>query len=492
MKKFTLHELEQEYKEYQKEKENLRKTLAITLKEELTTFFLEKLDAIKFLDRVAKHFKIKNEATALKKVLNIHPQIELNEYNLKKVYRENNLVNQILTIEEKKALKYLFLTENMKKLEKQINYRAKIELEPTVYIETESAKNKLKKERNEFLGFIKNCNKTLEQNQKPTNPHELRKFIKNKIKRINYYKNKKNILEFGEEIMLEHLERKFKEFLPNSEKIKKQNLKKDREEIIKEERKKRIEYEEKIKEFKEQQEQELLKKIENRKNGQIVENIDIQKISKDEPIIIEAYLDDFDSKRSRFTLSVMTANNIHLTFYNGIIKLLNEDESYEEIFFKTSGNILTFINQKYFKNISINITSNEILNDILNRQTSSKIYADMILNCLSIIHYINTFYNEKEKIEVIIENAKTFKTNLEDVTNSQELKTSIVYLNRIKKQQSFRTIKIKKGKRKIEGVFLIRGHWRRQKYLSGVKLIWIEPFWKGIGKEKQRIYKILR
>ena len=105
--------------------------------------------------------------------------------------------------------------------------------------------------------------------------------------------------------------------------------------------------------------------------------------------------------------------------------------------------------------------------------------------------YINTFYNEKDKIEISLENISNIKINHK---NDEEIKenTSIVYLTRNQNKNSIRTIRIKKGKREIEGTFLIRGHWRRQKYLDGTKLIWIEPFWKGFGKEKQRVYKIIK
>ena len=77
-----------------------------------------------------------------------------------------------------------------------------------------------------------------------------------------------------------------------------------------------------------------------------------------------------------------------------------------------------------------------------------------------------TFYNEKDKIEISLENISNIKINHK---NDEEIKenTSIVYLTRNQNKNSIRTIRIKKGKRKIEGTFLIRGHWRKQKYLDG-------------------------
>lgn len=207
--------------------------------------------------------------------------------------------------------------------------------------------------------------------------------------------------------------------------------------------------------------------------------------------MIEAYLDDFNSSRSRFVMAVMSANNINLSFYNGLIKLINEDETFEEIYFSSNGNSLIFSSKKYLKDIHINTLSSDKVNDILIKQTNNKYFIDDVLNCLSIMHYINTFYNEKEKIEISLENISNIKINNK---NDEEIKenTNIVYLTRNQNKKSIRTIRIKKGKRKIEGTFLIRGHWRKQKYLDGTKLIWIEPFWKGFGKDKQRVYKIIK
>ena len=64
--------------------------------------------------------------------------------------------------------------------------------------------------------------------------------------------------------------------------------------------------------------------------------------------MIEAYLDDFNSSRSRFVMAVMSANNINLSFYNGLIKLINEDETFKEIYFSSNVNSLIFSSKKYF------------------------------------------------------------------------------------------------------------------------------------------------
>ncbi len=64
------------------------------------------------------------------------------------------------------------------------------------------------------------------------------------------------------------------------------------------------------------------------------------------------------------------------------------------------------------------------------------------------MHYINTFYNEKDKIEISLENISNIKINHK---NDEEIKenTSIVYLTRNQNKNSIRTIRIKKVKEKL-------------------------------------------
>lgn len=92
-------------------------------------------------------------------------------------------------------------------------------------------------------------------------------------------------------------------------------------------------------------------------------------------------------------MAVMSANNINLSFYNGLIKLINENET---LVFFIKWKFINIFKQKIFKDIHINTLSSDKVNDILIKQTNNKYFIDDVLNCLSIMHYINTFYNEKK------------------------------------------------------------------------------------------------
>ena len=478
MKKLTLEELKKEYETYHDKKLKNEQKNFIKLEEELVDFFLLKIDAFKFLNRVKKQYYIRNDEYKIREFLNIRMDIELEEFVLKKAFKEKDLPNKILSSNEKKALKELYLNQFISKDYTPVK---KSDIKNAKLIEREE------KERENLIAFIEDTKKfILTIPELDIEPSKIKKLIKKRIGKIQTLNKLRNLLTLEEETTLNILSNKLKTYAPSLI-IKKKKQKVDKKSLfIEEERLKQLDYERKIIEFRYQEEQELLKRIEARKNGLLnLQNESNQK--KDEPIIIEAYLEDFNSERSRFVLSVLAANNLHISFYNGTIKLIDEDESYNKINFSSSMNILTFANEKYSKNIEIDISSKETIGNLLLSQTSNKDQVDLILNCLSILYYINTFYNEKEKIEVIYEpiEEKDIQTHSDEVRTKQ----NIVYLSNNKKKQ-IKTIKIKKGKRSVSGAFLIRGHWRRQKYLTGVKLIWIEPFWKGMGNHRKKVYKI--
>lgn len=493
MIKTTLEELKLQLQAVESERKKNKLALNITLNVELIDYFLGKIDVFKFLKKVEDFHSPFNTQTVIN-LCNSAKNIDgsLDEKKLLEVFKKENIPNKVLNINEKRQLIDLYVGDKSELLEKEIKREAKEEIRKQEI--AKAKEEQILRNKKHVLSFIK---VTLEF----LNPFEDGVIIMTKS-RLTWLKKQskyaKAIYQLKDEIFDSNMD--MQRFLDTKNRIhkilnddKKSNKKENNTKalLINSERAKTLEYHKKRKAFLLKEEEELLKKIEARKNGLLLDEDTNKKPSKSEPIIIEAYLDDFNSSRSRFVMAVMTANNINLSFHHGLIKLINEDENFEEIYFSSSGDILTFSNEKYLKDISINTLSNEKLNDILLKQTNNKYFIDNILNCLSIIHYINTFYNEKEKVEVSFENIESIKIN--DKINAENQKNKgIIYLSKSLNRNRIRTIKIKKGKRQIEGTFLIRGHWRRQKYLEGVKLIWIEPFWKGVGKDKKRVYKILK
>ncbi|MFY4789540.1 hypothetical protein ACOTWR_06395 [Aliarcobacter butzleri] len=441
---------------------------SITLTEDEVDFFLKKIDVAKLGDRISKQFDIK-DLIKFREFLNLPIEVKLSEPLLIKAYKENNISNKILTDKEKISLKELYssdfkskIDKRKKKQENQTNAIHKmidqliINSENLIY-ETKELIELSIKQRNKITNCIKNIDNTLSGRNYLT-IDDIRSLEKSKL-------TLSRILRKPTYANQNERSRAFKE------------------------RQLAIKYLQNMQKIKEQREREIIERINNRKNKAIEAASKNDDSIRKELIVVEAYTEDFCSEKSRFALSVLHCNNIKISFYNGIIKLINEDINFNKIEFNVSQNILNFINENSDTKIEIPLDSNEIIINTLEKQSTDKEFINKILDCLSILYYINTFYSEKEKIEITVEDIEQTPTPEQNENRSKKTE-SVVYLSN-KNIKKVKTIKIKKGKRGISGSFIIRGHWRRQKYTDGVKLIWIEPFWKGKGKAKLKTYKII-
>ncbi|OCL98357.1 hypothetical protein AAX29_01594 [Aliarcobacter thereius] len=180
---------------------------------------------------------------------------------------------------------------------------------------------------------------------------------------------------------------------------------------------------------------------------------DCNKNHKEIPIIIEAYNEDFNSEKSRVIFSNFLIYDIKLPFKKGMFKIINDDDSFLEIYFHEINNTLKFSSKSFLKDILLNISSKEKIGNILLRQNIDTISYETILNCFSIFQYIINFRNDNDKIEEI---------------------------------KQIDLLKIKKGIRKTNCTFIVRGHWRNYNN----ELIWINPFFKGKGKINQKVHKL--
>lgn len=443
----------------------------IQLTEDEISFFLKKIDAAKLGDRISKHYNIKS-IEKFREFLEISPDVKLSESLLIKVYKDKDMPNEILNENEKIELKKMYLKEIKTKLDnKRKKEKAEIERKQKIVAELfESSEN--------LIITLKHISEitTKQRNQIIKKIDDIKKELQNRTH-----------LELEDIDSLETFQRTLDMILnkPTYANLSEKKRALKQKELS-------LEYYNKMKKIKELQEKELLDRINNRKNENTVLLQKDNDVIKNELVVIEAYSEDFCSEKSRFLLSVLHGNNIKISFYNGTIKLLNENDSFSRIEFSTAKNIMSFITDNLIERIELDLNSNDKIIDLLSVQTSNKDLINKILDCISVLYYINTFYNEKEKIDVSYEDlANLTSSNSSNVSKSDSNKSlpAVVYLSN-GQTKKIKTIKIKKGKRGIAGSFLIRGHWRRQKYTTGVKLIWIEPFWKGIGKAKLKIYKI--
>lgn len=465
----------------------------LTLSIDEINFFLRKVDAFKLFDRICKHYNI-TDTNEFKELFELPNDAILSEVYLKRMYKENNIPNIILTPNEIKVLKDLFLTEHIKELENKVK-------------KAERRKENKKSAIKQFLLIANNGIETYPKNIASIS--DINKFFswqsqaQSFLMHSDLLSSEDYFLLQSTHIKLNELTMKISEegkdavlrqilknqsnipvssgFIEYQGKTPKHKSNANLSSILS------LEYQERMREYNLKQEQELLERIHNRKNGITEDSNNLS--SKDESIIIEAYSEDFNSEKSRFVLSVLHGNNIKISFYNGVIKLKNEDDSFCRVDFSTLHNNITFVVDGYSDKIDLNLNLDDKIIDLISAQTSSKSLTDKILDCLSVLYYINTFYNEKEKIEIHYDEAVNTPVQNDYKNKSDNKSISTIYLTK-QENKRIKTIKIRKGKRSISGTFLTRGHWRRQKYLDGVKIIWIDPFWKGKGKVKQKLYKI--
>ena len=425
-----------------------------------TEFFLIKVNAAKLGERIITHFKLSG-IDELKRFLGSSEREELNERKLIKLYKNNDIPNKILTHAEKVEIQIMYSNDVLKKIEDRKKIE-KISMKKEVSNLASECELRILKTKDLSEITIKQKNKLISTRTKIESIFKKKSYLSSEEIETLELINSKLKIELNKS---NHTNKTEKSRLTRSNELSK-------------------EYLNRMKEAERKQEEEIIARINARKNAEVQNNIKNNESIKNESVLIVAYREDFNSEKSRFVLSVLHGNNIKISFYKGIIKLINEDGTFNEVEFDTIKNIMNFKVDSIYIELDLN-TDGKII-DLLIKQTSSKETQNKILDCISVLYYINTFYNEKEKIEVSYDEVALLPTK--SIQNSSN-NISTIYLSN-NQNNKIKTIKIKKGKRGIIGSFLIRGHWRRQKYNDGVKIIWIEPFWKGKGKAKTKIYKI--
>lgn len=451
-------------KETHKVKNNSAYQLMLMPHEE--ELFFKRVDIYKFLERISTHYNLDTTEKVNKFLGTINR--EFTEKKLITIIKNKEVLSKILSNDEKLKLKNLYLTEYKNDV-KRIK-------------EEELDKNNIEAMESIIISMIDDINKFLKYAKANTEvPNSRIKTQKKLIKEATLL-----ITTKSPDLKNFDLLKKTFHKLNNLQLKRKTNTKKragkhgnvDYNEVTVENDK---EIRKKVDEFHEKEHESLLKRIRDRKEEESQSHIK-SKDTKEEKIVIEAFLEDFDSEKSRFALSVLSGININISFYTGVIRLINDDGIYKEIYFNTVEHVITFFISD--TDISLDLKSNNTIGNVIQLQSSNDEVRNTILNCLSVLYFINTFYTNDEKVDI------SYEKNIKHTTNTINTHSkSIIYLKSDAKAQR-RTIKIKKGKL-LEGKTLTRGHWRRQPYSDGeIKLIWIEPFWRGKGITKEQTYKI--
>jgi hypothetical protein len=202
--------------------------------------------------------------------------------------------------------------------------------------------------------------------------------------------------------------------------------------------------------------------------------------------ILEVKADEFDSGVSRKTIEGLTISNILMPFDSFCVKFKKESGEESIIFINNKRDSVIF--SKEFENT---ILSCKIEKDDKSIKESLKGYTqeaiDMILDSISTTMYFTAFKNEKKRVQTTKIPNKNIATKKFAKTISIIKLNGVFYSNRKAEEISRRESNDK--------AWIVKGHWRSQPIGSREetehKIIWIDCFWKGSGKEQiSKIYKL--
>jgi len=230
-------------------------------------------------------------------------------------------------------------------------------------------------------------------------------------------------------------------------------------------------------------------------------------------VFIDAASDDWNSAVSQNTIKKMSPAFLKFPFTSGAIEL--NDMVYHFVT-KEDRILLVFMHSKEMDNmIRDGYTEEEVMNKIENDEEMP------FFNCIDIefkektveesIMKRNTYFASKDRLkkveEEIIFNFLSVMMFITLKRNTEEVREKIAKGKHSKKsnvpKHNIRVVNVrqiaKKGlpptgkkNQKSDKTWMVRGHWRNQFYASEDinKPKWIEPYWKGDGKEVlSKIYK---
>jgi len=195
--------------------------------------------------------------------------------------------------------------------------------------------------------------------------------------------------------------------------------------------------------------------------------------------MIEVNREDFSSQISRDTIRKMKLLDIKFPLTSSSITLKDSEGQSSLFFSKTHSKIIISKNTNGITSTEFILSEDFTVQEYFDKYDITN--EDFVLDCLSVLLYMSMYHSDKERVFKKVVKQKANSKNYIDKGLLRVVKLSVPT-----KQNSSTT----QGNRKIEKLFIVRGHWRNQPTKDGSKLIWIDQFWKGQGSEKiQKVYK---
>ena len=217
-------------------------------------------------------------------------------------------------------------------------------------------------------------------------------------------------------------------------------------------------------------------------NGFMIDN----EISKNGHVLISIKRDEWESKQSENTISMIDINNLKFPFVAGTIKVDDDIFSFNV---NTEGIdtrlMLTREEDSGLHLVKLvgGISVRDAIEDVIDNEDNSK----MIYVILSSLMYIASFKNTK-RVESKIHPRFSGSKRKEIPKHS----VNTIKLSPSKSIHNSGNIS-KSEKQKSDKYWIVRGFWRNQYYSKeGInKPKWIDPYFKGSGKEEvEKIYKV--
>ncbi len=204
-------------------------------------------------------------------------------------------------------------------------------------------------------------------------------------------------------------------------------------------------------------------------------------IAKNGHVLIDVENSDWESEISEKTISSLRPRDIHFPFLAGAIKDKKSEEGV--VFFR--------ITDSFFY-ISFSIDDGLLAHKIRMDETFKEgileleTHRTVAYRVASVLMYIAAFKREKSRV-------KENTTNKLKASKKRSVPSHRIHTVFVRQPKTSREGVSHSGHSKSNMSWIVKGHWRNQWYASieGHKPKWIDPYFKGKGKEEiSKIYKV--
>ncbi len=212
----------------------------------------------------------------------------------------------------------------------------------------------------------------------------------------------------------------------------------------------------------------------------------MEAIEKNGHVLVDIESDEWRSDITDRTLRALSPKDVKFPFKAGAIMAGKSND--EVVFFSVEDNELI---------VSFEVVQNDgstgVMSQTISMDTEFGEFFDMhpdnkeqLSMTISVLMYISAFKREKARVLEVT-------TNKLKASKKRAIPSHRIHTVYVRQPKSSGASHKQGGEKKSDKSWLVRGHWRNQYYKSKNKNApkWIDPYWKGDGKEKlEKVYKV--